>query len=177
MCPQCSKDFTSLPAQSCMRLILKRESDLLLVSGRARKENRGGLCGTPTYIVFVSAQLCPTLCDPMDCSPPGSSVHGISQAGKLAWVSIAIPSSWGSSGPRDWIHPRLCVSSMGRRILYHCATREARQPFVLLDIFALHLLHLLTGDFCVHFFFLFCSLIIHFFGCHFLNWSVIDISI
>ena len=76
MCPQCSKDFTSLPAQSCMRLILKRESDLLLVSGRARKENRGGLCGTPTYIVFVSAQLCPTLCDPVNCGPPGSSVYG-----------------------------------------------------------------------------------------------------
>ena len=45
------------------------------------------------------AQSCPTLCDPMDCSPPGSSVHGILQARTLEWV--AIPSSRGSSRPRD----------------------------------------------------------------------------
>ena len=38
---------------------------------------------------------CTTLCDPMDCSPPGSSVHGILQARILAWV--AMPSSRGSS--------------------------------------------------------------------------------
>ena len=35
------------------------------------------------------AQLCPTLCDPMDCSPPGSSIHGIFQARVLEWVAIA----------------------------------------------------------------------------------------
>ena len=35
------------------------------------------------------AQLCPTLCDPMDCSPPGSSVHGIFQARVLEWGAIA----------------------------------------------------------------------------------------
>ena len=35
------------------------------------------------------AQLCPTLSDPMDCSPPGSSVHGISQARVLEWGAIA----------------------------------------------------------------------------------------
>ena len=43
------------------------------------------------------AQSCPTLCDPMDCSLPGSSVHGILQAIVLEW--IAIPFSRGSSGP------------------------------------------------------------------------------
>ena len=36
-----------------------------------------------------AAQSCPTLRDPMDCSPPGSSVHGISQARVLEWVAIA----------------------------------------------------------------------------------------
>ena len=46
-------------------------------------------------------QSCPTLCDPMDCSPPGSSVHGILQARILQWV--ALPSSRGSSQPRDQI--------------------------------------------------------------------------
>ena len=44
-------------------------------------------------------QLCPSLCDPMDCSPPGSSVHGILHARILEWV--AMPSSRGSSRPRD----------------------------------------------------------------------------
>ena len=45
-------------------------------------------------------QSCPILCDLMDCCPPGSSVHGILQARILEWV--AIPSSRGSSRPRDW---------------------------------------------------------------------------
>ena len=45
------------------------------------------------------AQSCPTLCDPVDCSPPGSFVHGILQAGILEWVAISF--SRGSSGSRD----------------------------------------------------------------------------
>ena len=47
-----------------------------------------------------SLWLCPTLCDPMDCSQPGSSVHGIFQARILEWV--AMPFSRGSSWPMDW---------------------------------------------------------------------------
>ena len=38
---------------------------------------------------MLVAQLCPTLCDVMDCSPPGSSVHGILQARILEWVAIS----------------------------------------------------------------------------------------
>ena len=45
-------------------------------------------------------QSCPTLCDPMDCSLPGSSVHGILQVRILEWVAISF--SRGSSQPRDW---------------------------------------------------------------------------
>ena len=60
-------------------------------------------------------QSCLTLCDPMDYSLPGSSVHGISQARRLEWVAIS--SSRGSSWPRDWNHVS-CVSCTGRRILY-----------------------------------------------------------
>ena len=45
------------------------------------------------------AQLCPTLCDPVDCSLPGSSLHGILQARILEWVAISF--SRGSSQPRD----------------------------------------------------------------------------
>ena len=39
--------------------------------------------------VAVSLQSCPTLCDPMDFSPPGFSVHGILQARTLEWVAIS----------------------------------------------------------------------------------------
>ena len=46
-----------------------------------------------------SLEVCLTRCDPMDCSPPGSSVHGILQARILEWV--AVPSSRGSSQPRE----------------------------------------------------------------------------
>ena len=53
-----------------------------------------------------SLQLCLTLCDPMDHSLPGSSVHGIFQIRILKWV--AMPSSRGSSRPRD----RTCVASL-----------------------------------------------------------------
>ena len=56
------------------------------------------------------AQLCPTLWNPIDCSLPGSSVHGIFQATVLEWVAISI--SRGSSQPRD----RIWVSHIvGRR--------------------------------------------------------------
>ena len=48
---------------------------------------------------MLSLQSCLTLCDPMDCSPPGSPVRGILQARILEWV--AMPSSRGSSWPRD----------------------------------------------------------------------------
>ena len=48
------------------------------------------------------AQLCPTLSDPMDCSLPGSSVHGIFQARVLEWGAIAFS--------RDWITPLIFVA-------------------------------------------------------------------
>ena len=57
----------------------------------------------PVWCVLV-AQLCPTLFDPMDYSPPGSSVHGMLQARILEWV--AVPFSRGSSPPRDRITSR-----------------------------------------------------------------------
>ena len=40
-----------------------------------------------------SLQSCPALCDPMDCSPPGSSVHGILQARTLEWVAVSFSSA------------------------------------------------------------------------------------
>ena len=64
----------------------------LLESGKARIQTRSAWLQKVKVLV---AQSCPTLCDPMDCSPPGSSVHGILQARILEWV--AIPFSRGSS--------------------------------------------------------------------------------
>jgi len=61
-------------------------------------------------------QSCSTLCNLVDCSPPGSSVHGILQARILEWV--AMPFSRGSSRSRDRTHASY-ISSIGRWILYH----------------------------------------------------------
>jgi len=56
---------------------------------------------TSLHACLVS-QSCLILCDPLDCSPPGSSVHGIFQARMLEWVAISSPR--GSSWPKDWTH-------------------------------------------------------------------------
>ena len=66
----------------------------------------------------MCAQLHLTLCDPVDCSLPGSSVRGLFQARILEWVTISF--SRGSSQPRDWT-PVSCVSCFGRCNLYHWA--------------------------------------------------------
>ena len=64
------------------------------------------------------AQSCPTLCDPMDCSLSGSSVHGIFQARVLEWIAISF--SRESSWPRD----RTWVSHIAGRHFTVWATRE-----------------------------------------------------
>ena len=76
--------------------------------------------------IFLCAVLClviqlyPTLCDPMDCSPPGSSVHGILQARMLEWV--AIPSSRSAYEPKVWTQ----VSHIACRFFTIWVTREAK---------------------------------------------------
>ena len=71
-----------------------------------------------------SLQLCPTLCHPIDYSPPGSSVHGILQARILEW--FAMPSSRGSSWPRDRTRVSW-VSCIGRWVLYRWTTWGVHQ--------------------------------------------------
>ena len=63
----------------------------------------------------------------MDCSPPGSSVHEISQARIVEWVTISF--SGGSFWPKDQTHVSW-ISCIGRQILYHCTTREAPQDLI-----------------------------------------------
>ena len=69
-----------------------------------------------TLVVCMLSSYSPTLCDPMDYSLPGSSVHGILQARILEWV--AMPSSRGSSPPRGQTHVAY-VSCIGKCVLYH----------------------------------------------------------
>ena len=75
------------------------------------------------------AKLCLTLCDPIDWSLPGSSVHGIVQARILEWGAIS--SSRGSSWPRDWTH----VSCLAGRVFTaenesenHSAVSDSLRP-------------------------------------------------
>ena len=71
-------------------------------------------------IVFESesevAQSCPTLCDPVDCSPPGSSIHGILQAQILEWGAIAF--SRGSSRPLSVYQFELNMPNFSRQALF-----------------------------------------------------------
>ena len=56
------------------------------------------------------AQSCPTLSDPMDCSPPGSSIHGIFEARVLEWGAIAFSGLQVEVGPKPKQSTRGCVS-------------------------------------------------------------------
>ena len=71
------------------------------------------LTGSSKCMRAKSLQSCVTLCDPMDDSPSGSSVHGIPQARVLEWV--AIPFSWVGKG----LNPYLMSSALAGRVLYH----------------------------------------------------------
>ena len=70
-------------------------------------------------VAVLGTQSGPALCDPRDCSSPGSSVYGVLQAKIREWV--AIPFSSGSSRPRDWTQ----VSCIAGRFFTMWATREA----------------------------------------------------
>ena len=70
-------------------------------------------------IYCLVAKSGPTLCDPINCSLPDSSVHEIPQARILEWVAIPFSRNLPDRGI---IPVTFCV---GRQILYHCATREA----------------------------------------------------
>ena len=79
----------------------------------------------PICMHAKSPQSCPTLCDPMDHSLPGSSVHGILQARIPEWV--AMPFSRGSSQPRDGTRVSF-VSCTGRQIFSQLSNRGSRDP-------------------------------------------------
>ena len=80
----------------------------------------GSLQNCVVVVLFLTKS-CLTLCSPMDSSPPGSSVHGTSQARIPEWVVISF--FRGSSQPRD-VACISCISCIGRQIFYHWATRK-----------------------------------------------------
>ena len=84
-------------------------------------------CIAATATAAKSPQSCPTLCDPIEGSPPGSPIHGILQARILEWVSMSF-----SRGPSRFRTPTRIssISCMGRQILYHWATSEASHHFM-----------------------------------------------
>ena len=98
-------------------------------------------------VKMLVTQLCSTLCDPMDCSPPGSSVRGILQARILEWV--AIPFFRGSSQPRDQSR----VSYIAVRFFTVWATREAPDSLLLKNVshhLSLHWVIVVTPKFTDH---------------------------
>ena len=99
-------------------------SHYLLSSGQNVRLSHDWLYQICHRCCCLVAKSCPTLCNPIDCSPPGS-VHGISQARTLEWVATSF--SRGSSQSKNWTH----ISCIGRWILYHWATEEAHQTWPL----------------------------------------------
>ena len=74
----------------------------------------------------VCAQSCPSLCDPMDCSPPGSSVHGISQARILEWAAMSFSKrfflTWGSHPYLLHLLHCLALSHLGSQKIWYFPT-------------------------------------------------------
>ena len=110
---------TTQLAQSCVakaRFKARCSDSKSCASWRKQGVQSGYVC--VCVCVWVT-QSCPTLCDPMDHSPPGSSVLGILQARILEWVAMSF--SRGSSQPRDWSW----ASHIAGRLFTIWATREA----------------------------------------------------
>ena len=90
-----------------------------IILGAISQSQKDKQCMSSLTCVCSAAQLCLTLCHPLDCSSPGCSIHEISQARILEW--IVIPFSRVSSRPKH----RNCISCIGRMILDLCTTWEA----------------------------------------------------
>ena len=86
---------TGFPGGSEVKASASNVGDLGSIPGLGRSPGEGNVY----YMCVLVTQLCPTLSDPMDCSPPGYSVYGIFQARTLEWV--AMPSSRRSPQTRD----------------------------------------------------------------------------
>ena len=84
------------------------------------QEDASEVADSWTYMRARSLQSCPTLCDSMDCSPPGSSVHDILQARILEWLPCPLPGDLPDPGmePRSFMSPTLRVPEKHLFLLY-----------------------------------------------------------
>ena len=83
----------------------EEELKSLLMKVKVESENFGLKLNIQKTKITATAKLlqsCPTLCDPMDCSPPGSSIHGIFQARVLEWGAIAFSKIMASGPMTSW---------------------------------------------------------------------------
>ena len=101
VCTQGCHDFTDYTSSGLLKTPLSSGGNQC-----TRWSVSEGIC-----VGAKSLQSCSTLCEPVNCSPPGFSVHGILQARMLEWV--AMPSSRGSFRPRD----QTCISCIDRQVL------------------------------------------------------------
>ena len=111
-CPTLSNPKDCSPPGSSGGVYLSAMSPDQAISGQPHPGKQSCRC----LICAKLLQSCPNLCDPRYHSPPGSSVHGILQARIVKWA--AIPSSRGSSQPRDQTHI-FYVSYIGTWVLYY----------------------------------------------------------
>ena len=94
------RDFSKQEYWSGCHCLLQEISWELLYFSNAYFRHRHINMELKCMCMFVLvAQWCPTLCDPMDCSLPGSPVHGILQARILEWVAMPFSKSWGVLPP------------------------------------------------------------------------------
>jgi len=127
----------------CPRITISpKRSSLIQFSGEVKKWlDWECMC----YVLCAKLlQSCPTLCSPMDCSPPGSSVHAILQARILEWV--AIPLSSRSSQARD----RTCVSCIAGGFFTVWATREVEHSITKLSKIELKVSRICHPKICLY---------------------------
>ena len=105
--------------KTCSWMFIATLSIIVKTCNQSRCPSVGEWINCGITHMYSFAQLCLTLCDPMDCSPPGFSACGISQARILKWLPF--PSSEDLSDPSlEPAGPALQASScIGRRILYY----------------------------------------------------------
>ena len=98
-------------------------------SGRSPGEENGNPLHFAAAAAAKSLQSCPTLCDPMDCSLPGSSVHGICQAGVLELVAIAFSAFQYSclENPMDGGGWQATVCGVAKELVYVSETKQQKQ--------------------------------------------------
>ena len=97
--------------------------NVVLVSAVQQNESSIRVCVRVCVCAVMSDSVIPSI----DCSLPGSSVHGMSQARILECVAIS--TYRGSSWSKDWTRVS-CVSRTGKRILYHCAAWQATYTYI-----------------------------------------------